>query len=91
MSQGAVETVTIVGSNGDVRLVRIPSGRAHELLDRAEQDGSLDAREAIKWQDEKVHVKIQLGIALDFLEALLRYRLLLDFLPLPWWSKSTYI
>jgi DnaJ family protein C protein 13 len=72
MSQGAVETVTIVGSNGDVRLVRIPSGRAHELLERAEQDGSLDAREAIKWQDEKVHVKIQLGIALDFLEALLR-------------------
>jgi DnaJ family protein C protein 13 len=70
---GAVETVTVVGSNGDVRLVRIPSGRPHELLMRAsELDGSLDARDAIKWQDEKVHVKIQLGIALDFLEALLR-------------------
>ncbi|KAH9562610.1 hypothetical protein CY35_05G081400 [Sphagnum magellanicum] len=70
---GAVETVTVVGSNGDVRLVRIPSGRPHELLMRAsELDGSLDARDAIKWQDENVHVKIQLGIALDFLEALLR-------------------
>ncbi|CAM6026456.1 unnamed protein product [Sphagnum balticum] len=70
---GAVETVTVVGSNGDVRLVRIPSGRPHELLMRAsELDGSLDARDAIKWQDENVHVKIQLGIALNFLEALLR-------------------
>jgi DnaJ family protein C protein 13 len=38
----------------------------------SELDGSLDARDAIKWQDENVHVKIQLGIALDFLEALLR-------------------
>jgi DnaJ family protein C protein 13 len=56
--------------------VRIPSGRPHELLMRAsELDGSLDARDAIKWQDENVHVKIQLGIALDFLEALLRYSL----------------
>ncbi|CAM6077021.1 unnamed protein product [Sphagnum tenellum] len=70
---GAVETVTVVGSNGDVRLVRIPSGRPHELHMRAsELDGSLDARDAIKWQDENVHVKIQLGIALDLLEALLR-------------------
>ncbi len=73
---GAVETVTVVGLNGDVRLVRIPSGRPHELLMReSEPDGSLDARDAIKWQDENVHVKIQLGIALDFLEALLRYPL----------------
>lgn len=73
MSWGAVETLQYVGADGEVRLVRIPSGRAHELLERAAQDGSMDAKEAIRWQDEKVPEKIQLGLALDLLEALLRY------------------
>ncbi|XP_024368115.1 uncharacterized protein [Physcomitrium patens] len=72
LSRGAVETLRYVGADGEVRLVRIPSGRAHELLERASQDGSMEAKEAIKWQDEKVPEKIQLGLALDLLEALLR-------------------
>lgn len=72
LSRGAVETLRYVGTDGEVRLVRIPSGRAHELLERATQDGSMDAKEAIRWQDEKVPEKIQLGLALDLMEALLR-------------------
>ncbi|BBN14040.1 DnaJ homolog subfamily C member 13 [Marchantia polymorpha subsp. ruderalis] len=71
-SRGAIETVTVLGPNGETRLVRIPSGRSREVLDRAVQDGSLDAKEAIKWSDDKVPDKIQLGLALDLLEALLR-------------------
>ena len=62
-----------MGSNGETRLIRIPSGRAHELLEKAAQDGSMDAKDAIKWQDERVPEKIQLGLAIDLLEALLRY------------------
>lgn len=73
LSRGAVETLRYVGSDGQAKLVRIPSGRAHELLERASQDGSMDAKEAIRWQDEKVPEKIQLGLALDLLEALLRF------------------
>jgi DnaJ family protein C protein 13 len=68
-----VETLRYVRTNGEVKLVRIPSGRAQELLERSAQDGSMDAKEAIRWQDEKVPEKIQLGLALDLLEALLRY------------------
>lgn len=63
----------MTGANGETRFVRIPSGRAREVLDRAVQDGSLDAKEAIKWQDERVPDKIQLGLALDLLEAILRH------------------
>lgn len=71
--RGAVETIQYVGSNGEVRFIRVPSGRAHEVLERAVLDGSLDAKEAIKWQDEKVPPKVLLGISLDLVEALLRY------------------
>ncbi|CAM6112927.1 unnamed protein product [Calypogeia fissa] len=72
-SRGAIETIKVTGADGETRLVRIPSGRAREVLDRAVQDGSLDAKEAIKWQDEKVPDKVQLGLALDLLEAILRH------------------
>jgi DnaJ family protein C protein 13 len=42
------------------------------VLGKAVQDGSVDAKEAIHWQNETVHEKLQLGVALDLLEAIMR-------------------
>ncbi|XP_057836865.1 uncharacterized protein LOC131047061 isoform X1 [Cryptomeria japonica] len=71
-SQGAIETVQFVGYNGMTKAIRVPSGRAREVLEKAVQDGSLNAQEAIHWQDTSVPDKVQLGLALDLLEAILR-------------------
>ncbi|KAH9310179.1 hypothetical protein KI387_038090, partial [Taxus chinensis] len=71
-SQGAIETVKFVGYNGMTKAIRVPSGRAREVLEKAVQDGSLDAREAIHWQDVRVPDKVQLGLSMDLLEAILR-------------------
>lgn len=71
-SQRAIETVQFVGHNGMGKSIRVPSGRARDILDKAFQDGSLDAKQAIQWQDVTVPDKVQLGLALDLLEAVLR-------------------
>eukprot|EP01018_Ginkgo_biloba_P000780 Gb_17024 [translate_table: standard] len=71
-SQGTIETVHFVGYDGKAKSVRVPAGRAREVLDKALQDGSLDAKEAIQWRDVGVPDKVQLGLALDLLEATLR-------------------
>lgn len=71
-SQGAIETVKFVGHDGMIKLIRVPSGRAQEVLEKALQDGSLDARQAIHWKDAGIPGKVQLGLALDLLEAILR-------------------
>lgn len=66
------ETVLVKHADGQIRTVRVPSGRFYEVLDKAVQDGSLDAKEGVHWQDDSVHEKLQLGLALDFLEAIMR-------------------
>lgn len=66
------ETVLVKRADGQIKTVRVPSGRSYEVLDRALQDGSVDAKEGIHWQDDSVHEKIELGLALDLLEAILR-------------------
>eukprot|EP00250_Pteridium_aquilinum_P018104 c23944_g1_i1 orf=785-7753(-) len=66
------ETVLVKNSDGQIRTVRVPSGRFYEVLDKAVQDGSLDAKEGVHWQDDSVHEKLQLGLALDLLEAIMR-------------------
>lgn len=71
-SQRAIETVQFVGHNGTAKSIRVPSGRARDILDKAFEDGSLDAKQAIQWQDVTVPDKVQLGLALDLLEAVLR-------------------
>lgn len=71
-SQRAIETVEFVGYNGTAKSIRVPSGRARDILDKAFEDGSLDAKQAIQWQDVRVPDKVQLGLALDLLEAVLR-------------------
>lgn len=55
------------------RLVRVPSVMAREMSGKSVQDGSLDAKDGIRWQDKKVPPKIQLGLVLDQFETLLRY------------------
>jgi DnaJ family protein C protein 13 len=72
LAQGAFDMVDHVGSDGVSRLVRIPSGRAREMVGKSVQDGSLEAKDGIRWQDKKVPPKIQLGLVLDQLETLLR-------------------
>eukprot|EP00897_Mesotaenium_endlicherianum_P010025 jgi/Mesen1/9050/ME000057S08477 len=68
--QGGVEKVPVVGADGEVRMARVPSGRS---VDAAMlQDGTMDARDAIMWQDDSVPEKLQLGLALDLVEQLLR-------------------
>ncbi|EFJ24515.1 hypothetical protein SELMODRAFT_414652 [Selaginella moellendorffii] len=67
-----LETVEVVGMNGELKLVRVPSGKVREVLGKALLNGSLDAKEAIKWQDSIVPSKIQFGMVLDVLEAILR-------------------
>ncbi|KAI5070204.1 hypothetical protein GOP47_0014547 [Adiantum capillus-veneris] len=66
------ETVLVRHLDGQIRTVRVPSGRFYEVLDKAVQDGSLDAKEGVHWQDDSVHEKLQLGLALDLLEAIMR-------------------
>lgn len=66
------ETVLVKHPDGQIRTVRVPSGRFYEVLDKAVQDGSLDAKEGVHWQDDSVHEKLQLGLALDLLEAIMR-------------------
>lgn len=75
---GTFEMVPVVGTDGVSKLVRIPSGRAQEVLGKSVQDGSHGAKEGIKWQDKNVPPKIQIGLVLDLLETLLRYFLCLD-------------
>jgi DnaJ family protein C protein 13 len=70
---GTFEMVPVVGTDGVSKLVRIPSGRAQEVVGKSVQDGSWGAKEGIKWQDKNVPPKIQIGLALDLLETLLRY------------------
>ncbi|KAH7421759.1 hypothetical protein KP509_13G074000 [Ceratopteris richardii] len=66
------ETVLVKHKNGQIKTVRVPSGRFYEVLDKATQDGSLDAKEGVHWQDDSVHEKLQLGLTLDLLEAIMR-------------------
>ncbi|KAG0579697.1 hypothetical protein KC19_4G117600 [Ceratodon purpureus] len=72
LTEGVFEMVNHVGSDGVSRLVRIPSGIAREMMGKSVQDGSLEAKDGIRWQDKKVPPKIQLGLVLDQLETLLR-------------------
>lgn len=64
--------VNHVGSDGVSRLVRIPSGSAREMMGKSVHDGSLEAKDGIRWQDKEVPPKIQLGLVLDQLETVLR-------------------
>lgn len=66
------ETVLVKHVDGQIKTVRVPSGWFYEVLDKAVQDGSLGAKEGVHWQDETVHEKLQLGLALDLLEAIMR-------------------
>ncbi|KAH7284662.1 hypothetical protein KP509_34G065300 [Ceratopteris richardii] len=66
------ETVLVKHSSGQIRTVRVPSGRFYEVLDKAAQDGSVDAKEGVHWQNDGVHEKLQLGLSLDLLEAIMR-------------------
>lgn len=78
---GLVETVPVVGSDGEVRMARVPCSRL--LKDAALSstasiarkvslgDGTMEARVAIRWQDDSVPEKVQLGMALELLECLL--------------------
>ena len=70
---GTFEMVPVVDTDGVSKLVRIPSGRAQEVVGKSVQDGNRGAKEGIKWQDKNVPPKIQIGLALDLLETLLRY------------------
>ena len=42
------------------------------MVGKSVQDGSVEAKDGIRWQDKKVPPKIQLGLVLDQLETLLR-------------------
>lgn len=42
------------------------------MVGKSVQDGSVEAKDGIRWQDKKVPPKIQLGLVLDELETLLR-------------------
>ena len=66
------ETVLVKHINGQLKTVRVPSGRFYQVLGKAVQDGSLDAKEGVHWQNETVHEKLQLGVAVDLLEAIMR-------------------
>lgn len=69
----AVERVPVVGENGEVRMARVPNGRLNARdASVLVQDGSLEAKDAILWQDDSVPDKLQLGLAMDLLETLLR-------------------
>lgn len=72
LSQGQYEILNYVGSDGSARMVRVPSVMARGVSGKSATDGSLDAKDGIKWQDRKVPPKIQLGLVLDKLETILR-------------------
>eukprot|EP00850_Spirogloea_muscicola_P007083 SM000035S13063 [mRNA] locus=s35:223450:237908:+ [translate_table: standard] len=67
------ETVPVMGSDGQLRMARVPCGKeTNQKAALGSADSAVDAREAIRWQDDEVPEKLQLGMALDLLEALLR-------------------
>eukprot|EP00850_Spirogloea_muscicola_P002088 SM000008S22177 [mRNA] locus=s8:226750:241282:- [translate_table: standard] len=67
------ETVPVMGSDGQIRMARVPCGKeTNQKAALGSADSAVDAREAIRWQDDEVPEKLQLGMALDLLEALLR-------------------
>ena len=72
---GNAEVVPVVGADGEVRMARVPPGKqqAREGVPggAAVHGGSVDARVAIKWQDENVPEKLMLGCAMELLEAVL--------------------
>eukprot|EP00271_Cylindrocystis_brebissonii_P009775 TRINITY_DN2501_c0_g1_i2.p1 TRINITY_DN2501_c0_g1~~TRINITY_DN2501_c0_g1_i2.p1 ORF type:complete len:1658 (+),score=386.93 TRINITY_DN2501_c0_g1_i2:98-5071(+) len=70
--RGVIEKVPQVGADGEVRMARVPHGRAATDSLMEARDDSMEARDAIKWQDDSVPDKVQLGMAMDLLEALLR-------------------
>lgn len=72
LAQGQFEILNYVGSDGTARLVRVPSGMTRGMSGKSVKDGSLEAKDGIKWQDRRVPPKIQLGLVLDQLENLLR-------------------
>ena len=72
LAQGQFEILNYVGSDGTARLVRVPSGMTRGMSGNSVKDGSLEAKDGIKWQDRRVPAKIQLGLVLDQLETLLR-------------------
>ncbi|CAI5968403.1 unnamed protein product [Closterium sp. NIES-64] len=71
--RGAIEVVPVVGADGEVRMARVPSGRQAKEggASTVHHGGSVEARDAIKWQDESVPEKLQLGMALELLETVL--------------------
>ncbi|CAI7768996.1 unnamed protein product, partial [Closterium sp. NIES-54] len=71
--RGAIEVVPVVGADGEVRMARVPSGRQVKEggASTVHHGGSVEARDAIKWQDESVPEKLQLGMALELLETVL--------------------
>ncbi|KAG0590844.1 hypothetical protein KC19_1G130600 [Ceratodon purpureus] len=72
LAQGQFEILNYVGSDGMARMVRVPSGMTRGVSVSSVKDGSLEAKDGIKWQDRRVPPKIQLGLVLDQLETLLR-------------------
>lgn len=72
LEKGQFEILNYTGADGMSRLVRVPSVMAREMSGKSVQDGSLDAKDGIRWQDKKVPPKIQLGLVLDQFETLLR-------------------
>jgi DnaJ family protein C protein 13 len=72
LAQGQFEILNYVGSDGLARMVRVPSGMTRGVSVKSVKDGSLEAKDGIKWQDRRVPPKIQLGLVLDQLETLLR-------------------
>ncbi|GJP72246.1 hypothetical protein CLOP_g2993, partial [Closterium sp. NIES-67] len=71
--RGAIEVVPVVGADGEVRMARVPSGRQAKEggASTVHHGGSVEARDAIKWQDESVPEKLQMGMALELLETVL--------------------
>jgi len=72
LQQDQYEILNYVGSDGSARMVRVPSVMARGISGKSAKDGSLDAKDGIRWQDRKVPPKIQLGLVLDKIETLLR-------------------
>eukprot|EP00245_Coleochaete_scutata_P003630 TRINITY_DN1538_c0_g4_i1.p1 TRINITY_DN1538_c0_g4~~TRINITY_DN1538_c0_g4_i1.p1 ORF type:complete len:1010 (+),score=211.09 TRINITY_DN1538_c0_g4_i1:185-3031(+) len=68
---GTPEVIPTISFDGKPRMIRVPAG-SYAVYDHSLLEGTVDAREGIKWQDTSVPEKIQLGLILDLLESCLR-------------------
>lgn len=86
LALGQYEILNYVGSDGSARMVRVPSVMARGISGKSTKDGSLDAKDGMRWQDRKVPPKIQLGLVLDKIETILRYCFILSYFQFSLWD-----